>query len=80
MPLLAALAGAVIAMGSALLMEMPEDSARNDGVVATNVTEALREASCSHAQAGSDLLDLAGTPDLEASERYRQTRAEFRNA
>ncbi|MFE5806963.1 hypothetical protein [Streptomyces sp. NPDC056491] len=76
-PLLATLVGAVIATGSALLVERRRT--HRETTVEWGRTRRQLYASflAAHAQAASDLRNIAATPGMEASERYRQTRAAY---
>ncbi|TPQ17760.1 hypothetical protein [Streptomyces sporangiiformans] len=76
-PLLAALIGAMIAMGSALLVERRTTQRETTAEWRRTRRELYARFLAGHAQAGSDLRNIAATPGLEASERYRQTRAAY---
>ncbi|MFH0179189.1 hypothetical protein [Streptomyces cacaoi] len=75
--LLATLVGAVIAMGSALLVERRKTQRETTAEWHRTRRELYTRFLASHAQAGSDLRNIAATPGLEASERYRQARAAY---
>lgn len=76
-PLLAALVGAVIAMGSALLVERRKTQRETAAEWRRTRQELYARFLAAHAQAGSDLRNIAATSDLDAGERYRQTRAAY---
>ncbi|WP_405654034.1 hypothetical protein [Streptomyces sp. NBC_00019] len=76
-PLVAAIVGAVIAMGSTLLAERRRTQ-REDAAEWRRTRQSLySKFLAAHAQAGSDLRNIASTPDLELGERYRQARAAY---
>ncbi|MEU2617573.1 hypothetical protein ABZ642_05300 [Streptomyces sp. NPDC007157] len=77
MPLLATLTGAVIAMGSTLLVEHRKTQRETAKEWRKTRQELYARFLAAHAQAGSDLRNIAAVPDLDASERYRQTRAAY---
>ncbi|MGW7260743.1 hypothetical protein [Streptomyces sp. NPDC054834] len=76
-PLLATLAGAVIAMGSALLVERRKTQREAAAEWRRTRQELYAKFLAAHAQAGSDLRNIAATRGLDAGERYRQTRAAY---
>ncbi|MFF6878377.1 MULTISPECIES: hypothetical protein [unclassified Streptomyces] len=75
--LLATLTGGVIALGSALLVE--HRRARREAVSEWHRTrrELYSRFLAAHAQAGSDLRNIAATSGLDAGERYRLTRSAY---
>ncbi|MFD8421651.1 hypothetical protein [Streptomyces sp. NPDC059466] len=75
--LLATLVGAVIAMGSALLVERRKTQRETTAEWHRTRRELYTRFLAAHAQAGSDLRNLAATPTLDADERYRQARAAY---
>ncbi|MFI5808837.1 hypothetical protein [Streptomyces sp. NPDC051561] len=75
--LLAALVGAVIAMGSALLVERRRTQRETIADWHRTRRELYARFLASHAQAGSDLRNIAATGGLEESERYRQARTAY---
>lgn len=76
-PLLATLVGAVIAMGSALLVERRKTQRETTVEWGRTRRQLYARFLSDHAQAGSDLRNIAATPGLDVSERYRQTRAAY---
>lgn len=76
-PLLATLTGAVIAMGSALLVERRKTQREMAAEWRRTRRELYAKFLAAHAQAGSDLRSIAATPSLDADDRYRQTRAAY---
>ena len=75
--LLATLVGAMIARGSALLVERRRTQRETTAEWHRTRRELYARFLASHAQAGSDLRNIAATPGLEASERYRQARTAY---
>ncbi|MGW3208723.1 hypothetical protein [Streptomyces sp. NPDC001135] len=76
-PLLATLIGAVIAMGSALLVERRKAQRETAAEWRRTRRELYAKFLAAHAQAGSDLRNIAATPGLDADERYRRARAAY---
>ncbi|MFD5624375.1 hypothetical protein [Streptomyces yangpuensis] len=76
-PLFATLVGAMIAMGSALLVERRKTQRETAVEWGRTRRQLYAKFLADHAQAGSDLRNIAATPGLDVSERYRQTRAAY---
>ncbi|MEU4037776.1 hypothetical protein [Streptomyces collinus] len=75
--LLATLAGGVIAMSSALLVERRKTQRETAAEWRKTRRELYARFLAAHAQAGSDLRNIAATAGLDAGERYRMTRTAY---
>ncbi|MFF8864789.1 hypothetical protein ACF08B_22350 [Streptomyces sp. NPDC015139] len=75
--LLATLVGGAIALGSALLVERRRTQRETAAEWRRTRRELYARFLAAHAQAGSDLRNIAATPGLDAGERYRLTRSAY---